>query len=717
MAALERTDTKSRFERMVAHLTGTIGLKVEKRAREYAAELAEQGFDTPEDFDEIPLEDLTTDIKFKKGDLLKVERYRAKLAPAPEPEPDDALGDPLGAQLSDGSTVELGEVIGRGGQGVVKAATITHADGKKSKAAVKLLAQGASERDQQKIGKEITIAMRAAEKCRGVCESYGQVMLEGCVGLVMKRYSCSLEQLLNENEPRVPLPFAHALGFGLQVAQALADLHAENVTVQDLKPANLLLDEVGALVVADFGIAALTETLASQSRTGAGTPMYQAYEQFDPDTFGPVTVQTDVWAWACIMVEMLTGKLPWPKPDGTAARQQEIMTNIVVKQKTPELPLVCRPAIVQLLTRCFSHDQTQRPTSKDLVDALQPFANYQLVLRGPGTDAYRFAISALENSWDKRDVYEFNHVDKVEEIVNPTLRARYTAYQAKLAATPPTGHDGNECLLFHGCSPENQDSICATGFLKSKQKSSSGPWQRFGPGFYFALHSSKSHEYPLKEMEAKAPGQLHQRQLLLCQVARGRVFKTESNIASLTGEAPTGYDSVNGQASVAGPMNYPELVVFDEAAVLPYAIVTYTFFKKVVGAAAATAGGSGPPPSAAAAAGGGGGASAGVPNMGTRTKVAVLGMGPHGSNVAASFALAGCAVQAYGTKQLPDGAWGDATGPETKLLMAQKLMEIEQEHFSRSAAAAAGGGGASRCSKGRGSRSERRQEHTSFRQS
>ena len=46
------------------------------------------------------------------------------------------------------------------------------------------------------------------------------------------------------------------------------------------------------------------------------------------------------------------------------------------------------------------------------------------------------------------------------------------------------------------------------------------------------------------------PGE-HSRKMLLCKVARGRVFKTEKNIDTLQGEAPEGYDSVHGDAQQA----------------------------------------------------------------------------------------------------------------------------------------------------------------------
>ena len=93
-----------------------------------------------------------------------------------------------------------------------------------------------------------------------------------------------------------------------------------------------------------------------------------------------------------------------------------------------------------------------------------------------------------------------------------------------------------------------------------------------GPGFYFALQASKSHEYPPREMQALPPG-THSRSMLLCKVAKGKVFRSEQNMATLT-QPPDGFHSVLGVATEEGPLNYDELVVYDEAAILPCAALS-----------------------------------------------------------------------------------------------------------------------------------------------
>ena len=75
------------------------------------------------------------------------------------------------------------------------------------------------------------------------------------------------------------------------------------------------------------------------------------------------------------------------------------------------------------------------------------------------------------------------------------------------------------------------------------------------------------------------PAGEHTRSMILCKVAKGEALKTTDNMDQLQGEAPLGYHSVHGLATADGALNFDELVIYEEAAVLPYAVVTYRFRK------------------------------------------------------------------------------------------------------------------------------------------
>lgn len=90
-------------------------------------------------------------------------------------------------------------------------------------------------------------------------------------------------------------------------------------------------------------------------------------------------------------------------------------------------------------------------------------------------------------------------------------------------------------------------------------------YQRFGDAFYFAVNSSKSHDYTQGHGEYRA--------MLLCRVAVGRRYLTRNNHCELRAP-PSGYDSVHGRHG--GTLNYDEIVVYNPEAVLPTHVILYT---------------------------------------------------------------------------------------------------------------------------------------------
>ena len=109
------------------------------------------------------------------------------------------------------------------------------------------------------------------------------------------------------------LPLAEAIRILRNVADALAEAHAQGVVHRDIKPDNVLLRGQHA-VVTDFGIAkALTEATGSEQITTAGvahgTPVYMAPEQIAAD---PTTdLRADIYSFGVMAYEMLAGRPPF----------------------------------------------------------------------------------------------------------------------------------------------------------------------------------------------------------------------------------------------------------------------------------------------------------------------------------------------------------------------------------------------------------------------
>ena len=135
---------------------------------------------------------------------------------------------------------------------------------------------------------------------------------DGMVGLVLELVEGpTLAERLNDG----PLPLPAALRLAREMALALEAAHAKGIVHRDLKPANIKLTPEGTAKVLDFGVAKAV-TLPSDASTLAtvdatregmmvGTAPYMSPEQARGQAVGP---RSDIWAFACVLYEALTGQ-------------------------------------------------------------------------------------------------------------------------------------------------------------------------------------------------------------------------------------------------------------------------------------------------------------------------------------------------------------------------------------------------------------------------
>jgi tetratricopeptide (TPR) repeat protein/predicted Ser/Thr protein kinase len=143
---------------------------------------------------------------------------------------------------------------------------------------------------------------------------------------------------LSEMAANGPLPVREALGYAVQIAEALSAAHRRGVVHRDLKPGNVMVDAAGRVRLLDFGIAkviASPDIAADLSTTSVqttgnkllGTPGYMSPEQIQQR---PLDGRSDLFSLGVLLYECLTGRRPF-----NARTPVETVANVLHVQLPP----------------------------------------------------------------------------------------------------------------------------------------------------------------------------------------------------------------------------------------------------------------------------------------------------------------------------------------------------------------------------------------------
>ena len=190
---------------------------------------------------------------------------------------------------------------------------------------------------------------------------------------------------------QMPIPIDEALSIARQIAEALEAAHEAGIIHRDLKPANIKVRPDGTVKVLDFGLAKAfapdaasataadvsqspTITTPAATRMGVilGTAAYMSPEQAKGK---PVDKRTDIWAFGCVLYEMLTGKRAFEGDDVT-----ETLAAIIRGEPDWKALPNTPPLVQRLLRRCLQKNPRER-----LPDIAMARIEIQEAMVEPGT--------------------------------------------------------------------------------------------------------------------------------------------------------------------------------------------------------------------------------------------------------------------------------------------------------------------------------------------
>ena len=218
--------------------------------------------------------------------------------------------------------------------------------------------------------------MLAALNHPNICAIYGLEEADGLWFLILELVEGdTLAQRLQGLKPLQGLAIPEALPIARQIADALEVAHDKGIIHRDLKPANIKITPDGVVKVVDFGLAKAVEGGSTSGDPTAafilarggdcdgaviGTAAYMSPEQ--ARGLG-VDKRTDIWAFGCVLFEMLTGRV-------TFAGDTVSDTIAKILEREPDwstLPAATPAPIRRLLLRCLAKDPKQR--LRDIGDA------------------------------------------------------------------------------------------------------------------------------------------------------------------------------------------------------------------------------------------------------------------------------------------------------------------------------------------------------------
>lgn len=230
------------------------------------------------------------------------------------------------------------------------------------------------------------------------------------------------------------------------VASGLAYLHAKTPPIihQDIKPANILLDDSLHYAITDFGISAQRGGVHEfySEEGNSGTLAYMAPERFT-DEAEPMP-QSDIWAFGATLCEIITGSVPFGEDGGRAQTEENL--------PIPEITGV--PTDIQkLIHACLSKEPGDRPSAQQLAEAAKA---KQYPIRSPKTIYLGILAFVVLLIAGLTYLFANKEVQEPLEVYQPTIEELYQKAIRNLESNNVDSTKAGIALM---------DSLCSSDYI------------------------------------------------------------------------------------------------------------------------------------------------------------------------------------------------------------------------------------------------------------
>ncbi|KAL9349955.1 hypothetical protein Peur_057210 [Populus x canadensis] len=399
---------------------------------------------------------------------------------------------------SSGTRWQKGRMLGRGSFGDVYLGFNRERGEMCAMKEVTLFSDDAKSKEStQQLGQEIVLLSRLRHP--NIVQYYGYEMVDDKLYIYLEYVSGgSIYKLLQEygqfGEKAIR-------SYTQQILRGLAYLHDKKTVHRDIKGANILVDPMGRVKLADFGMA---KHISGQScpLSFKGSPYWMAPEVIKNSNGCNLAV--DIWSLGCTVLEMATTKPPWSQYEGVPA-----MFKIGNSKELPEIPDNLSVDGKDFVRQCLQRDPSRRPTAAQLLE--HPFVKIVAPMERPFlSPELSEELPAIMNSGRSMGIGAARNVSGFD----PEGISMHQSRATKIGSGISDAHMKNSsCPVspigsphLYSRSPQNLSGRMSPSPISSPHTASGSSTPLTGGCGAIPFHHAKQHIMYLQESKGMIPG-------------------------------------------------------------------------------------------------------------------------------------------------------------------------------------------------------------------